>query len=178
MCCRKETVCTSANLHTRAAVSRAACRSPGHQTQTQSKPARHWKPPRGHGTMPWPERGKRHGSRWRFPSCSRHASSRPHRRYLRPYAFQIQTAGAAQKQEHWEEGLAKTSSHTQALLMQLRYLAGVETWPAGILPGPTLKRIIVPVSSQAIIHGTLAGLADWAVSYVSCLHRLAAVLVS
>lgn len=60
-----------------------------------------------------------------------------------------------QKQEQWEEGPAKTSSQTQALLMQIRYLAGVETWPAGILPGPTLKRIIVPVSSQAIIHGRL-----------------------
>lgn len=127
--------------------------------------------------MPCPERGKRHGSRWRFPSRPRHASSRPHiiryaytpSRSKRPVLPKNPETGTVGR------GLAKTSSHTQALLMQVRYLAGVETWPAGILPGSKLKRIIVPVSSQAIIHGRLG----WAVSNnVSCFRRLAAVLVS
>jgi hypothetical protein len=53
---------------------------------------------------------RRHGSRWRCPSCLCHASSRPPGR-----RFQIQTAGAAQKQEQREEGLAETRSHTQAV---------------------------------------------------------------
>lgn len=110
------------------------CRSPGHQTRTQSQPARHWRTARGHGTMPCPERGKRHGSRMAL-SFLLSPCILPSTQKIRSHAFSIQTAGAAQKQEQWEEGLAKTSSHTQALLMQLRYLAGVETWPAGILPG-------------------------------------------
>lgn len=104
--------------------------------------------------MPCPERGKRHGIRMAL-SFLLSPCILPSTQKIRPYAFSIQTAGAAQKQEQWEEGLAKTSSHTQALLMQLRYLAGLRLGQQGYCRGPTLKRIIVPVSSQAIIHGRL-----------------------
>ena len=75
---------------------------------------------------------KRHGRRWRYPSCPCAASSRPYIVYS-GYALEIQTDGAAQKQEQREEGLAKTSSHRQAWqaeLMQIRYPARVETWPS------------------------------------------------